>query len=141
MVDFKNDTWLYILIAAILVIIGILVPWAYDDPTAVWGGVIVYSDGDWISVISNGATLWTFGVACFTAPVLLIYGLQGWKDKEMPFDWLLYLVIGLFLLILPILAMVFEGASGAMPIGGIFFIIAGVLAIVAFVFDKFLGGE
>ncbi|MFX0030706.1 MAG: hypothetical protein ACFE8B_15950, partial [Candidatus Hermodarchaeota archaeon] len=133
--------WLYALIAAIFVIIGILVPWGYDDPTAQWGGVIFYSDGDWISAFSNGATLWTFGLACFSAAVLLIFGLHGWKDKEVPFDWLFYLIIGIVLVIFPILAMVFEGTEGSMPIGPIFLIIGGVFSILVFVFDKFLGGE
>ena len=146
MVDFKKDTWIYALIAGILALIGILVPWASLES----GGVTMYSWGAWFAVVDDtwgslltvaGATLWTFGLTAISAPTLLFHGIYSWKGMEFKWDWLFYAVIGILLIILPILAMVFESTTDAFPIGPIFIILAGVVSLVAFVIDKFLGGE
>ena len=145
MVDFKKDTWLYALIAAILALIGILVPWGSIDLGAGitqygWlGGVIANMDGDWGGI--NGLNLWTLGLTAFSIAILLFYSINTWRGKEFKWDWLMYILTGIVLLIFPILTLVLEGTTDAIPIGGIFIIIAGVLAIVAFVLDKFVGRE
>lgn len=144
MVNFKKDAWLYALIAAILAIVGILVPWGSLDtgPSVVYswlGGAIANIDGDWIGI--NGLSLWTLGLTMFSIAILLVYSINTWRGKEFKFDWLMYILTGIVLLIFPILTLVLEGTTDAIPIGGIFVIIAGVIAIGAFVVDKFLGKE
>ena len=140
MVDFKKDTWLYALIAGILALIGILVPWAFNDPVYSWlGGIIANTDGTWGGI--NGLNLWTLGLTMFSIAILLVYSINTWRGKEFKWDWLMYILTGIVLFIFPILTLVLEGITDAIPIGGIFIIIAGVLAIVAFVIDKFLGKE
>ena len=146
MVDFKKDTWLYAILAAIFAIIGVLVPWGYNDPTYTWlGGNIINFDGDWVDlsplVNAAGLTVWTLGLTTLCLGLLLFYGLHSWKGMDFKWDWLVYLVAGIILLIFPILALVMEGTEDAMPIGGIFIIIAGVISIGAFALDKFIGRE
>ncbi|GAG49263.1 unnamed protein product, partial [marine sediment metagenome] len=48
---------------------------------------------------------------------------------------------GIAMLIFPILALILEATEDAIPIGGIFIIIAGVIGIGAFAVDKFIGKE
>jgi hypothetical protein len=138
MVDFKKDTWIYGLLSAIFAIIGILVPWEYDDPVSTWGAGIINDDGDWLG---TGATLWTLGLTFMSIAALLIISISTWKGKDWKWDWLFYVLTGIIMLIFPILALVYEATEGAMPIGPIFIIIAGVIGIAAFVLDKFIGGE
>jgi hypothetical protein len=146
MVDFKKDTWLYALIAAIVAIIAILTPWGsitiLGTTYQSWmgGGVTFITPGDvWTGA---GLSLWTFGLTVFSIAILLIYGVNAWRGKEFKWDWLMYLLAGLVLLIFPILTLVLEGTTGAVigfaPIG---LIIAGIIAIGAFCVDKFVGGE
>ncbi len=150
MVDFKKDTWLYALIAAIVAIIAILTPWGSIVPfpgfvTQVWmGGAVTFTTpGDIWS--GTGSGLWTFGLTIFSITVLLIYGINSWRGKEFKWDWLMYLLAGLLLLINPILTLLLEVTPavltptiGFAPIG---LIIAGIIAIGAFCVDKFVGGE
>ena len=158
MVDFKKDTWFYALIAAILLIVAILTPWGsleVTDPITLdkamiysWmGGAVQYYDGalptfgiaagDWLG---TGASLWTFGFTMLSLGLLLFYGLHGWKGMEFKWDWLVYLLIGIVLIIFPILALVFEAPEDSLPVFAPFgVIIAGALCIVAFVMDKFMG--
>ncbi len=149
MVDFKKDTWFYALIAAILLIVAILTPWGSLD---VGGGVTVYS---WMGGIvtywadipspfpewqGTGAGLWTFGFTMLSLGLLLFYGLHGWKGMEFKWDWLVYLLIGIVLIIMPIITLVLESPDDALPVFAPFgVIIAGALCIVAFVMDKFMG--
>ena len=148
MVDFKKDTWLYALIAAIVAIIAILTPWGsvtIIGTSQVWmGGAVSFTTpGDvWTG---TGLGLWTFGLTVFSIAILLIYGVNAWRGKEFKWDWLMYLLVGLVLLIFPILTLVLEGAPaifnptiGFAPIG---LIIAGIIAIAAFCVDKFVGRE
>lgn len=151
MVDFKKDTWLYALIAAILAIIGVLVPWGSLESGGItaytWlGGVITNVDGDWfdasfVGINAAGLSVWTLGITMFSIALLLFYGIHTWKGMEFKWDWLVYVVVGILLLILPILTLAMEGTEDAFPIGGIFIIIAGVISIGAFALDKFIGGE
>ncbi len=136
MVDFKKDIWLYGLIAAILALIGILVPWGSLDGDYSWlGGLIGTVDGDFVG--ANGLSIWTIGLISMSIAALLIYSINTWKGKEFKWDWLIYILTGLTMFILPILVLVLEGTEDAFPIGGILIIIAGVIAIIGFVFDKF----
>jgi hypothetical protein len=145
MVDFKKDTWLYALIAFILLVISMFTPWGSLDvgPYVVqsWMGGVVQYAGDPADVwFGNGATLWTLGITAFCAGLFLFYGLHGWKGMEFKWDWLVYLLAGIALIIFPIIALVLEstedGIIGFAPIG---VIIAGVVSILAFVMDKFMG--
>ncbi|KKL12100.1 hypothetical protein LCGC14_2539160 [marine sediment metagenome] len=153
MVDFKKDAWLYALIAAVLAIISILTPWgtlemAGETLTSWMGGTVMSSTGDiplaGISEGWNGAglSLWTLGLVVASIAALLIYGVNSWRGNEFKWDWLIYAVTGIILFIFPILTLIMEGTSGAVigfaPIG---LIIAGIIAIGAFVVDKFLGKE
>ncbi len=167
MVDFKKDAWLYALIAAVLGIIAVLTPWGSlkSGTTTIYswiGGVIWFatgpaltglelfgvtvtegwSSGPTVVTSSSGLGLWTFGLTVASIAALLIYGVNNWRGNEFKWDWLIYAVAGILLFILPILTLILEGTSGAMigfaPIG---LIIAGIIAIGAFVVDKFLGGE
>ncbi|MBY9005152.1 MAG: hypothetical protein KGD63_00150, partial [Candidatus Lokiarchaeota archaeon] len=97
MVNFKKDAWLYALIAAILAIVGILVPWGSLDvgPFVVYswlGGAITNVDGDWIG--GNGLSLWTLGLTMFSIAILLVYSINTWRGKEFKFDWLMYILTG-----------------------------------------------
>ncbi|MCK4478965.1 MAG: hypothetical protein KAV01_00410 [Candidatus Lokiarchaeota archaeon] len=148
MVDLKKDSWFYALIAAILAIIGVLVPWGSLEVMGItiysWlGGMIGYYSGggydDWMG--GNALNIWTLGLTMFSIAILLVYSINTWKGKEFKWDWLMYILTGIVLLIFPILTMVLEGVEDAFPIGGIFIIISGVLAITAFVIDKFIGRE
>lgn len=146
MVDFKKDTWLYILIAVVLLIIALFTPVASDTAGGVtiqywWGGVITYLSGGgtdmWVG--TNAATLWTFGFAAFAAALLLFYGLHNMKGMEFKWDWLAYIITGIVLIIFPILMFVYDSEGltvGFAPIG---VLIAGVLCVVAFVLEKFVG--
>ena len=149
MVDFKKDTWLYALIAAILAIIAIFTPWGSTKAGGItqqaWmGGIVSYLSGsgfdDWIGL--NGLGLWTLGLTVFSIALLLFYGVNTWRGKEFKWDWLMYLLAGLVLLIFPILKLLLESTKGGVisfaPIG---LIIAGVIAIGAFAVDKFVGRE
>ena len=156
MVDFKKDVWLYALIAFILLIIAVLTPWGsleMTDPITLekatiysWmGGAVQYADGDLPSYfiesgdwMGEGAKLWTFFFVAFSAALLLFYALHSWKGMEFKWDWLVYLLVGIVLIIFPIISLVLESPEDSVisfaPIG---IIIAGVVAIIAGVFDKF----
>ena len=158
MVDFKKDTWLYALIAAILAIIALFTPWGTLEIDLTLLGFDTYTASSWLGGAvqnipglpavmgpewqGNGLGLWTFGLTVFSIALLLFYGVNTWKGKEFKWDWLMYLLSGLVMLICPILTLVLEGTSGAVigfaPIG---IIIAGVIAIGAFAVDKFVGRE
>ncbi|HEC40727.1 hypothetical protein LCGC14_0653130 [marine sediment metagenome] len=148
MVDFKKDAWLYALIAAILGIISLMTPWgsaeAFGVTISQWlGGAVTY----WGAPVdgwggAGGLSLWTLGLSVASIAALLIYGINNWRGNEFKWDWLIYAVAGILMLILPILTLILESTSGATigfaPIG---LIIAGIIAIGAFAVDKFLGGE
>lgn len=144
MVDFKEDAWLYALIAGILAIIGILVPW---DSVPLFFGLEQYNwlegfvsniDGDWIG--AKGLNLWTLGLTAFSIAVLLIYSINTWKGQEFKWDWLMYILTGIVLVLFPILTLVLEGTEASIY-GSILVIISGIFAIGAFVVDKFIGRE
>lgn len=146
MVDFKKDSWVYALIAAILAIIAILTPWSsfeYMGITAhMWlGGTVNYITpvNGWSG---SGLSLWTLGLTVFSIALLLFYGVNTWRGKEFKWDWLMYLLAGLTMLICTILKLVLETGSrvviGFAPIG---LIIASIIAIGAFAVDKILGRE
>jgi len=144
MVDFKKDAWLYALIAAILAIIAIFTPWRIIDYMGItwleWlGGTVIYNTtfDVWGG---SGLTLWTLGLTIFSIALLLFYGVNTWRGKEFKWAWLMYLLAGLAMLICTILTLILESFPAAVfafaPIG---LIIAGVIAIGAFVVDKFVG--
>jgi len=144
LVDFKKDTWIYILIAAVLAIISLFTPIISSDGDAYmwWSGAITYYvDPDlWIGL--GTATIWTLGMTAFGAALLLWYGIHNMKGMEFKWDWLVYLIVGIVLIIMPILMLVYDFESGMTvgfaPIG---ILLAGIIAVVAFVLEKFIGRE
>ncbi|MFX1363783.1 MAG: hypothetical protein ACFFCE_19190 [Promethearchaeota archaeon] len=141
-IDFKTDTWLYAIIALILLIISIFTPWATTDMAGVdvytWmGGAVQYAGDPADMWLGAGVTLWTFGLTMLSIGMLLVLGIQSMKGKELKWDWLIYLLLGLALLIFTILALAMEGDGdsivGFAPIG---VIISSIVLIIAFVMDK-----
>ena len=148
MVDFKKDTWLYALIAAILALISIFTPVASIDGEThlFFGGVLSYNadlDPTWQGY--GAATVWTLALTSMCIALLLFYGIHSMKGMEFKWDWLVYLLCGIVMIIFPILMLVYDLEIGPVTLdvgfGGIGILIAGIIAVVAFVMDKFLGGE
>ncbi len=144
MVDFKKDTWIYILIAAVLAIISLFTPIISSDSDAYmwWSGAITYYVDPDIWYGFGTATIWTLGMTAFGAALLLWYGIHNMKGMEFKWDWLVYLIVGILLIIMPILMLVYDFESdmtiGFAPIG---ILLAGIIAVVAFVLEKFVGRE
>ena len=146
MVSYK-DTWIYVLAAGILTIIGLSTPSgsgdAFGGTLYVWwssGVGYLAGGGNDLWYGGNAATLWTFGIAAFCAGLLLFYGIHRFRGMDFKWDWLVYLLVGIALIIFPILMLVYDSVSGAIVgFGPIGVLIAGVLSIIAFVMDKFLG--
>lgn len=155
MVDFKKDTWIYILIAAVLSLIAIFLPVGtiseslspYKDSSVFFGGSILYNadfDPEWFG--AGTATIWTLAITCMSIAALLFYGIHNMKGKEFKWDWLFYVLIGIALIIFPILMMVYDldnPAYGEMTVGfaPILILISGILCIGAFALEKFVGRE
>jgi hypothetical protein len=149
MVNFKADDYLYAIIAAILVFIGVFVPaGGYDHPLAgvfyTWfGSVVAYGvDADAWGGSGTAASLWTLGAALISATLLLFIGISKWRGKEYKWDWLIYLLTGIALVIFPILYWVYsEAPAGTDAVFGaapLLVLIGGVFAIVGFVVEKML---
>ena len=141
MVDFKRDTWLYALLAGILGLVSIIVPWGSLDlgggiTSYSWLGGLIYNiDGDFTG--GQGLQVWTLALASMAIAAFLILSINTWKGKEFKWDWLIYLGGSLVMFLCPILILVLEGVDDAIPIGGIIMLIAGIIGIIGFVFDKF----
>jgi hypothetical protein len=140
MVDFKRDTWLYGLLAGILGLVSIIVPWGsielFGTTVYSWlGGLIQYADGDFAG--GQGLQIWTLALVSMTVAAFLLLSIGTWKGKEFKWDWLIYIGGSLVMFLCPILIWVLEGVEDAIPIGGIIMLIAGIIGIIGFVFDKF----
>ena len=153
MVDFKKDTWLYILIAAIIAIIALLTPAAVYDTDKIYfffSGTITYSadelmaqavgtTGEWYG--TGTATIWTLAIASMSIALLLWYGIHNMKGMEFKWDWLVYALIGIALIILPILMMVYDleqqGIELDVSFAPILLLISGIIVIAATVIEKF----
>ncbi len=151
-IDFKKDIWLYILIAAVLALISIFTPVGttdtllgadFPDTTLWWSSIIAYNedaDPSWFG--GGAASIWTLGITCMSIAILLFYGIHNMKGMDFKWDWLVYALVGIALIIFPILMMVFDSDTdmfgevtiGFAPIG---ILISGIICIVAFVFEKF----
>ena len=142
MVDWKKDTWMYILIAAILALISLFTPIVSSDSDAyMWwtGAITYYVDPDlWIGI--GTATIWTLGMTAFGTALLLFYGLHGMKGMEFKWDWLVVLLVGIVFIVFPILMLVYDFESGMTigfaPIG---ILISGIICVVVFILEKFMG--
>jgi len=148
LVDWKKDTWLYILIAALLLIIAFFVPISSTDDYLGagidgqfwWSGAIAQIDGDWAG--AQTVTIWTLGIAAFSCALLLFYGLHGMKGMEFKWDWLVVFLIGIALIIFPILMLVYDSDPGYDTLVGfapILVLISGIVCVVVFVLEKFMG--
>ena len=110
MVDFKKDTWIYILIAAILALISIFTPVASTDALGgttqiFFGGNNYYNadfDPEWFGVAT--ATVWTLAITSMCIALLLFYGIHNMKGVEFKWDWLVFALIGIAMIIFPILS-------------------------------------
>jgi len=147
LVDFKKDTWIYVLIAAILALICLFVPIASDsfmgmDYSIWWSGAIQYSadaDPEWFG--SGAATIWTLALTSMAIALLLWYGIHNMKGMEFKWDWLVFALIGIALIILPILMLVYDYDLldiGFAPIG---ILLSGIICIGVVVLEKFVGRE
>jgi len=81
---------------------------AFDSSIAYfWFGDFIWLvDGSWSSAGYYGASiagLWCLGVAPFSGALLLFYGANTWRGKEFKWDWLVYALTGIALIIFPIL--------------------------------------
>ena len=141
MVDFKKDTWIYVLIAAILALISIFTPMGtlkVGDSSVWWWIAITYNadlDPEWNGF--GAASLWTLVLTSMAIALLLWYGIHNMKGMEFKWDWLVYILIGLALLIMPILMLVFDLEDYTVGFGPIGIILAGVVCILVFVLEKF----
>jgi peptidoglycan/LPS O-acetylase OafA/YrhL len=155
-IDFKKDTWIYILIAAVLALISIFTPLGTTDtymgvsqPGSIfwWSSFLLYNpdQGSWIFEIDGRlATVSTLGITCMSIAILLFYGIHNMKGMDFKWDWLVYALVGIALIIFPILLIVFdsetyatgEATIGFAPIG---ILISGIMCTVAFIFEKFVG--
>jgi hypothetical protein len=152
-IDFKRDTWIYILIAIVLALISIFTPIGtttssyrgYPPGTTIWWtSLITYNvdrDPSWWG--TGVATVWTFGITCMSIAILLFYGIHNMKGVDFKWDWLVYALVGIALIVFPILMMVFGTTIGVEPItigfAPIGILISGIICIVAFTFEKFVG--
>ncbi len=152
MVDWKKDTWMYVLIAAILALISIFTPVASTDDALIWwtgqisqftkdimyGPYTIFESGEWFGF--NTATIWTLGITCMSIAILLFYGLHGMKGMEFKWDWLVVLLVGIALIVMPILMFVYDSTAdttvGFAPIG---ILISGIICVVVFILEKFMG--
>jgi len=137
------------LIAAILLIIAFFVPISSSDEylgvpgldaQIWWSGLIAQVDGDWAG--ANTATIWTLGIAAMSCAALLFYGLHGMKGMEFKWDWLVVFLIGIALIIFPILMLVYDSDPGydtIVGMGPILVLISGIVCVVVFVLEKFMG--
>ena len=128
MVDFKRDTWIYALLAAVIALIALLTPWASGIDSGMGFDITVWSTGAvqyWGSPADiwagQGLITWTFGLTAMSIATLMLLSISSWKGKEWKWDWLFYILAGIAMLILPILALILESVSGAIigfaPIG------------------------
>ena len=145
LVNFKEDSWLYALISAILGVISIFTP-AFNTEAAMggttnyWlGGLIGYMTGgdtdEWGGYV--GGNLWYLGITLISITLLLVYAINAWRGKEFKWDWLIYLLSGLGMFIFSILFWVYFDTDYTIGFASIGIFISGIIAIVAFVFDKF----
>jgi hypothetical protein len=145
LVDFKKDTWIYVLIAAILALISIFTPMGTlktGDSSVWWWIAITYNadlDPEWNGY--GAATLWTLVLTSMAIALLLWYGIHNMKGMEFKWDWLVYALSGIALIILPILMLVYDYDLldiGFAPIG---ILLSGIICIGAVVLEKFIGRE
>lgn len=160
MVDFKKDSWLYALIAAVLAVISIYTPWGsyeisvYGETVAIYtwlGGFVGIFENDLTATgieegwFGSGLSLYTFAFVISSITLLLYFSLRSFRGTEFGWDWLAYLLTGVIMLVFTILTLLLEPVPyragtierlqiGFAPIG---IIIASVLAIIAFIFEKF----
>ena len=145
MVDFKKDTWIYVLIAAILALISIFTPMGtlkVGDSSVWWWIAITYNadlDPEWNGF--GAASLWTLVLTSMAIALLLWYGIHNMKGMEFKWDWLVFALIGIALIILPILMLVYDYDLldiGFAPIG---ILLSGIICIGVVVLEKFVGRE
>ncbi|MFW9942602.1 MAG: hypothetical protein ACFFFT_16300 [Candidatus Thorarchaeota archaeon] len=147
MVDFKKDTWIYVIIAAILALISLFTPVASDGDTQYFfSGFLTYNDPDWFGF--GAATIWTLAITSMSIALLLFYGIHNMKGMEFKWDWLVYLLCGIAMIIFPILMFVYDLEFTFVTtfkldvgFGGIGILIAGIIAVAAFVLEKIVGRE
>jgi hypothetical protein len=159
-VDFKKDAWLYALIAAVLALISIFTPWGSYEATMFGETVTVYMWlGGFVGIFESaipaagieegwfgsGLSLYTFAFIIASITLLLYFSLRSFRGAKFGWDWLAYLLTGVVMLVFTIFTLIFEPVPyraspieasfiGFAPIG---IIIASLLAIIAFIFDRF----
>jgi len=159
-VDFKKDSWLYALMAAVLALISIFTPWgSYEFSILGETGVDYIWLGGFVGIHENelptagieegwfgsGLSLYTFAFVIASITLLLCFSLRSFRGAEFGRYGIAYLLTGAVMLVFTILTLILEPVPyraapielsyiGFAPIG---IIIASGLAIIAFIFDKF----
>ncbi|MCK4286419.1 MAG: hypothetical protein KAX18_09460 [Candidatus Lokiarchaeota archaeon] len=144
MVNIKEDGWFYALIAAILGIISVFTPVATQEVLGItistWlGGVIQYWSGTgadiWVGIV--GSQVYYLGLTLICVTLLLVYSINSWRGKEFKWDWLIYILTGLGMFIFSILFWTQLPSGTNIGFASIGIFIASIVAILAFVIDKF----
>jgi hypothetical protein len=147
MVSLKKDAWLYAMIAGVLALISIFTPATGVSDMGMrfyqwFGEVMIFFGGEWYvgSNWGNGVGIYAVGIASFSGGSLLFYGVNTWRGKEFKWTWVVYMLTGIAMLVVPILYWVslkepFSGTIvfGFAPLG---ILLAGGIAVVASVLDK-----
>ncbi|MFX0002664.1 MAG: hypothetical protein ACFFAA_02200 [Promethearchaeota archaeon] len=144
MVNLKKDTWLYALIASILIIISLFTP-ARIIHLPIYGDVINWLGGNIMYYLNTSVlhddlfSLLLFGVALISITILLTISINSRKGNEIKRRSLFYLILGGALLIFPIFYWLFEMdfAIETISFASIGIFISGIICIVTFVIDKF----
>jgi hypothetical protein len=138
MENFKKNSWIIALIAAIIAIVSIITPVISNDDGYIWGGYAGYDRDSnlWYGELTYGFYLPI--ILSVSATLLLQYSLLSRKGKEFKWIWLIYLLPGIAMVLFSIFFWIdfsnFENLTiGFTSIGSF---IAGILAISAGILEK-----
>lgn len=144
MVDFKKATWLCALIASIIMIVALFTParvyhsTPYGDMLGWLGGGIMLEldSGTWHEDLYSQLL---FGAALISITLLLAILINTRRGNEFKWDWLIFLLSGVVILVLTILYWLFEfdPAFETISFASIGIFIGGIISILAFAFGKF----
>ncbi|MFX0024143.1 MAG: hypothetical protein ACFE9S_17585 [Candidatus Hermodarchaeota archaeon] len=144
MVNLKRYTWLFALIASLLIIVSLFTPAriihspTYGEVINWLGGAVMYYL-DTSELHDDLFSLLLFGIALISITILLTISMNIRKGNEIKRRTLIYLLIGTGLLIFPIFYWLFEfdPAFETISFASIGIFISGIISILAFAIDKF----
>ncbi|MFX1324931.1 MAG: hypothetical protein ACFE8N_08235 [Promethearchaeota archaeon] len=144
MADFRKFTWLLALIASILMILSLFTPARIYNSTP-YGEMLGWLGGGIMLELDSGIlhedlySQLLFGATIVSITLLLTISINTKRGNEYKWDWLVYLILGIVIIILTIFFWLFEfdPAFETISFSSIGIFIAGVISILAFAFDKF----